>query len=334
MSRIFIYCVLFTPIVSIALEGHRPDSHAPISIMGDHTHAEGEWMVSYRAMFMQMDEIKSGTDSVKQKTLLDEGYMMAPTKMEMTMHMLGLMYAQSDQLTWMIMLPFIQHEMTMESSMMNGMNGMNDMQSHAMSHLVSVHGIGDLKATALINLYENSQHKLHVGIGLSFPTGSIDEKNKQGDTLAYGMQLGSGTWDFRPSLTYVKQMDSWSLGAQGSGKIALGKNDRHYRLGNQYKASGWAAKLWTPALSTALQLSYQYQSAISGEDMRLNPAMSPSMHTDFQGGEQIFVGLSSNFMLTHNQRFAIEYQLPVYQDLNGPQLATSELLSLGYQLAF
>ena len=31
----------------------RPDGHAPVSVMGDHTHNKGEWMFSYR--FMSMD---------------------------------------------------------------------------------------------------------------------------------------------------------------------------------------------------------------------------------------------------------------------------------------
>ena len=30
----------------------RPDSHAPIGVMGDHMHKEGEWMVSYRFRYM------------------------------------------------------------------------------------------------------------------------------------------------------------------------------------------------------------------------------------------------------------------------------------------
>ena len=34
--------------------GTRPDSHAPIGIMGDHYHKTGEIMLSYRCMHMSM----------------------------------------------------------------------------------------------------------------------------------------------------------------------------------------------------------------------------------------------------------------------------------------
>ena len=44
----------------------RPDGHAPISVMGDHMHEMGEWMVSYRYMTMDMNglllsEVSTGT---------------------------------------------------------------------------------------------------------------------------------------------------------------------------------------------------------------------------------------------------------------------------------
>ena len=38
------------------LGGFRPDSHAPIGVMSDHTHEAGEMMFSYRYMFMNMNE--------------------------------------------------------------------------------------------------------------------------------------------------------------------------------------------------------------------------------------------------------------------------------------
>ena len=34
--------------------GARPDGHAPIGVMGEHTHKAGEWMFSYRYMHMSM----------------------------------------------------------------------------------------------------------------------------------------------------------------------------------------------------------------------------------------------------------------------------------------
>ncbi len=33
----------------------RPDGHAPLGVMADHTHEAGEWMLSFRDMHMRMD---------------------------------------------------------------------------------------------------------------------------------------------------------------------------------------------------------------------------------------------------------------------------------------
>jgi len=41
----------------------RPDGHAPIGVMGDHTHEAGEWMLSYRYRLMFMDGNRDGTSS-------------------------------------------------------------------------------------------------------------------------------------------------------------------------------------------------------------------------------------------------------------------------------
>ena len=52
----------------------RPDGHAPISVMGDHMHAMGEWMVSYRYMTMDMKGLLKGSRCTVSQ-LLDAGFM-------------------------------------------------------------------------------------------------------------------------------------------------------------------------------------------------------------------------------------------------------------------
>ena len=56
----------------------------------------------------------------------------------------------------------------------------------------------------------------------------------------YGMQLGSGTWDFLPSLTYTGACRRVSFGAQASGTVRLEhENDSGYALGDVFQASAW-----------------------------------------------------------------------------------------------
>ena len=70
----------------------RPDSHAPIGVMGDHGHKTGEVMLSYRFMAMDMQGLQSGTSTVEIAEVLKD-FMMAPTTMQMQMHGFGAMFA-------------------------------------------------------------------------------------------------------------------------------------------------------------------------------------------------------------------------------------------------
>ncbi|NOR42674.1 MAG: hypothetical protein GQ572_04995, partial [Gammaproteobacteria bacterium] len=42
----------------------RPDSHAPIGVSGDHLMRDGEFMLTYRYMSMDMEGNRTGTDRV------------------------------------------------------------------------------------------------------------------------------------------------------------------------------------------------------------------------------------------------------------------------------
>ena len=67
-----IYLLFLSALLSLTSFAHnepwtasRPDGHAPISVMGDHMHAMGEWMVSYRYMTMDMQGLLKGSDSIQ-----------------------------------------------------------------------------------------------------------------------------------------------------------------------------------------------------------------------------------------------------------------------------
>jgi hypothetical protein len=64
-----IYLLFLSALLTLSSFAHnepwtasRPDGHAPISVMGDHMHAMGEWMVSYRYMTMDMKGLLDGSN--------------------------------------------------------------------------------------------------------------------------------------------------------------------------------------------------------------------------------------------------------------------------------
>ena len=111
-------CILYLGILAVvmpldnyAFDLSRPDAHAPISIMGDHTHRKGEWMLSYRFMYMDMEGMRSGDSRVSASKVFANNYTVTPERMTMEMHMFGVMYAPSDRITLMLMAPYKRIEM-------------------------------------------------------------------------------------------------------------------------------------------------------------------------------------------------------------------------------
>ncbi|AFY52946.1 hypothetical protein Riv7116_0342 [Rivularia sp. PCC 7116] len=306
----------------------RPDGHAPIGVMGDHAHKKGEFMASYRYMFMNMDGNRDGTNRISDSEVLQD-FMVTPVDMTMEMHMFGAMYGVSDNLTVMAMVPFVSKEMEHLTRM-------------GTRFTTNSEGIGDIKTTALYTIFDKDKQRIHLNIGASFPTGSINERDDTpaGDDqiLPYPMQIGSGTFDLLPGITYLGQSGKGSWGAQALTTLRLGKNDNGYRLGNKYQLSGWIARNWTDWLSTSLRLTGKTWGDIDGADDRLNPMMIPTADPDLRNGTQINLGFGVNLYAPEGNlkgsRLAMEFELPILRDLDGPQLETDWQLTLGLQSSF
>jgi hypothetical protein len=326
-----------------AAHGQRPDLHAPIGVMGEHAHAKGEWMASYRFMRMSMQPNRIGETDVPVASILRPvgTYGAAPTDMTMDMHMFGLMYAPSDRVTLMAMLPFL--DLTMDHVNMMGVPFTTEST-----------GFGDLGVSALVVLLDTDDAQILLNAGMSFPTGSIDRtdvtpvSNGANVVLPYPMQLGSGTWDLRPGLTYSGRAEHFSWGAQAMGTIRLGRNDQNYRRGHAYQVTGWGAWKIARWISASGRLAWDQWFDVVGQDSRLtSPNTSiwptagdfiPTADPDLRGGERLDIGPGINLLVPSGPfagvRLAVEALFPVYQSLDGPQLAEDWTIIVGTQYAF
>lgn len=311
--------------------------HAPIGVMGDHLHKKGEIMASVRLMQMEMDGNRTGTERQSQDQVHQAGFMVAPTSMPMQMLMAGMMYAPSDKVTLMAMLPYIQQEMDHHLCMPPASApacGGNEREFTTESN-----GIGDFKLSALIGIYDAAKANAHFTVGLNAPTGSIDERDDTpagNAALPYAMQPGSGTWDFRLGFTYNHHFaDKASWGAQTGVTLRTGQNDRDYRLGNRGHATAWVAREVSQSLSASVRAEAVRWSDVSGVDLGM---MAPTQRADLRGGERVDVGLGLNWAAQGDtlkgQRLALEVMLPAYQDLDGPQLETDLTVTVGWQKAW
>lgn len=313
---------------------NRADGHAPIGVMGDHTHEAGEFMFSYRFMTMQMNGSRDGTDQLSVADVFAQNptFVATPTDMTMNMHMLGAMYAPTDWLTFMAMGSYVTKTM----DHVTRMGGAFTTESE---------GFGDTRISGLIGLIDTPAHKMHLNAGISVPTGSIDEEDATPMgvvVLPYPMQIGSGTVDFVPGLTYRGRSGALTWGAQYLGTFRSGDNDAGYTLGDRHDVTAWLAYGWSDWVSSSVRVIGVSQGAIDGADPRIQGGAPPfgvqTADPLNQGGDQIDIGLGLNFAVPHGtfagQRLAIEGSVPVFRDLNGPQLETDWMLTVGWQASF
>ena len=306
----------------------RPDAHAPIGVMSDHVMDKGEIMFSYRYMKMEMDGNRTGTNSVS--TPLPD-FMVSPLSMDMEMHMLGAMVAPTAKLTLSLMVPVLSISMDHRVNMNN------------VEFTTESDGIGDITLAGVYQLTKSANSNLLINLGLNIPTGSIDEKDVLPVSmgvpvqLPYPMQTGSGTYDITPGLTYTRLYTEWSWGAQGLYTFRTGENDNAYTLGDKLNISLWLAKMINHSLSLSARLNALDWENIDGADDKLAPLPTvPTKNPELRGGSRVDALLGINYV-AHSLnyiRFAFEIGVLVYQDLNGPQLETDLVFTLGTQYTF
>ncbi|MBT8099313.1 MAG: transporter [Gammaproteobacteria bacterium] len=326
----------------------RPDSHAPINVMGDHLHKKGEFMFSYRYMHMAMQGNRDGSSKLAPDEIATTAAnrfanppMMPPTlrvvpiEMTMQMHMFGMMYAPSDRVTLMGMVNYIDKDM--DHLTFVGPAGTTELGTFT----TETSGLGDTSLAALINISERAGNRWHATLGVSLPTGSIDETdtiltpmNTQPATrLPYPMQLGSGTYDWIGGITYAGSGRQWGWGGQWRSTFRTGENDEQYTLGDEHQLTGWLSYLVSPAVSLSARVAYLDRGNIDGIDPQI---MAPvqTADPDRQAIERLDFGVGANWVLPgERHRLSFELLAPVSQHLDGPQLETDWQLTLGWQFA-
>jgi hypothetical protein len=300
-----------------------------LNVIGGHTHPAGQRMFGYEFMFMDMSGHLSGTRDVSGSEIL-KSFPSASTGMTVEEHMLEVMYAPTNNLTLMAMLPIRHIEMDMVTR-----DGFR-FTEHS-------EGIGDLQVLALYTLLGSVSkgQRLLINAGMSFPTGSIDEKNTiMGDTfqLEYPMQLGSGTYDLRPGLTYLGESNKWAWGGQALTTLRFGRNGNGYRVGNEYGSTGWLGYAVTDWFAPSLRINGRIWEKVHGADPDIDPTFDAEGDPHRQGGKRVDFLLGANFFVPKGifkgTRLMIEAGLPIYENLDGPQLSTRWLFSAGLTYSF
>jgi hypothetical protein len=333
------------PVASAHGAGH---SHTPLpaGVMGGHMIPAGKVMTVYSGMLMHMEDNYDGTKKLTPAQIATmpnrfgvppythaPTYRVVPTSMDMQMHMFGAMVGFTDSFNLMVMGSHVRKEMEMLT--FQGRSGTTVLGTSS----AATEGLGDAAVVGLFRLHQDPVHKLHMNLGLSLPLGSTTERvrmlTSSGAMMemraSYGMQLGTGTVDALPGLTYTGTSGPLSWGLAYRGRLPLETSDEGWKFGNLHEATGWLGYTLTPGITATGRIAASTQDSIKGIDPVIQGGMQ-ALDPDNYGGERVelFGGVELHGMPLGlgATRLAIEAGAPVYQNLNGPQLGRDWMATL------
>jgi hypothetical protein len=212
------------------------------------------------------------------------------------------------------------------------------------TNTVKSKGLGDIKLGVLYKAHvsEDKSSNVIIDAVLSAPTGSITETDVQlapdGTTptarLAYGMQLGSGTWDALLGVAYWGKDKEWGWGAQYLATIPLeNENSEGWRYDDKHEVTVWSSYEWEPDLVSSFRLRTERQGTIHGIDPNIIGA-GLGAQTENYGGKITEASIGVNYMYAPAKNISIEYTAPISQDRNGVQANKDSSIAISWRNAF
>jgi hypothetical protein len=350
---IFVTCflVLSTPLSAGAYIGlccGKCGGNMPMNIPGGGIAETYEFRFKVSWQFMDMGGLMDGTHSVDADSLLGMPvmngmptgkFMAVPTGMDMNMAGLSAGYSFSDKLFGAVMFMWNKKSMDMKfSPMMKSLTGQD-------GFTMKTEGMGDTMLMTKYELYANDplipSSEASLFLGLSLPTGSINERNsdhplamRRGELVPYGMQLGSGTFDPTIGVLYEGSSSPYWWGVDAFYTARLYDNSKDYRLGDEFRLDLWGMYQFRYDLLAQLQLNGRSWGKIhgmmdesatgaSGRVIQGNPASpfaTPLWDPDNYGGNQLAVTAGFQWQPFPMHIIDLQVGVPIYRDLNGPQL--------------
>lgn len=333
-SRVDAHEVARTPAPAAASAPPGPPP-GPLGVFGLDMPAPGKLVLSMTPTFANLSGIKMGARTVSNEYVVStvpfflnptQPVRIVPQNIAMRAQILGLNYGVAKDFAIVFTAGMV--EKSLEALVFRGARGIMPLARN----FPTTASLADFSLSGIYRIYQDDINRIQLSLGLSFPTGSntatfrnfILSNGTAPDIRGfYGMQLGTGTFDIMPGVVYAGFVGPWSWGASYRGRFPLGANPQGYFWGDLHELNGWGGYTWTAGFTSTVRASASLQGPIRGRDPAINGAAAPA-NPLFYGGQRVelFGGgaISGKFIGYDNWTLAVEAGLPVYQNLNGPQI--------------
>ena len=306
----------------------------PIGVFGERVHGLGDVKLSFRYARVGKNGLLIGRDRIDpERFLLNSSYREVPVTYSEDRISFEAAWVPTREITLVLRIPFVDKQAV---HLIKEGGGTRPFETRAT-------GFGDVNISLLYHVYEEDDNRLHLNLGLSLPAGSSSVSSGRSDPLrlerlSYEMQLGSGTVDLLPGFTYNGQWKVLIWGAQLAGELRAGTNDEGYTLGNAYRLTSWIGVRWVEWMHAGFRTEWNQWFNPEGADALMDPAQSPIFDATKLAGRRLDALFSLDFYAPfgplRGTRVSVEAGLPAYQSLDGPQLRTKWLMTVGLQYAF
>lgn len=307
----------------------------PIGVFGVDMPAAGKLTFSITPTIGNLSGIKMGTRTVSNEYIVStvpfflnptQPVRIVPQNIAYRTQILALSYGVTKDLC--VVLNAGAVEKSLEALVYQGARGIRPLARN----YPGIESLSDFSLSGVYRVYQDDVHRVQVSLGFTFPTGTnrgtfndfiLPNGTVQNIRGFYGMQAGTGTFDILPGVVYAGYLGQWSWGASYRGRFPLGPNPQGYLWGDLHELNGWGGYTWIPGLTTTFRASASLQGPIRGWDPEIRGAAVPA-NPLFYGGQRVelFGGgtISGKFIGYDNWTLGAEVGLPVYQNLNGPQI--------------
>jgi hypothetical protein len=298
-----------------------------------------EVSLQFNYSFTRMDKIKEGssTRSVTEARSYTKPdgmtYTSLPLSMDMARYTMTAGYGFTPKIKAFVSIPYVRNTMDMTAS--NGaMLGWTDMT------MPPVSGLGDATVMGLYRLSMDREirptNTVTLGFGVKTPTGSYTERTESGRFIHAHMQPGTGSWDPLFSIIDTKMMGSFLVQADATYQLAT-RNKEGYKFGDSLAATFTGKYAVVKELNVLAGLTWLHVNRASDKNgSYYDPVTNSSLMDDpaNTGGDSLWATVGIQILPFRNGVIDLKAQLPAREKVNGIQLVSSYLVSLGVSYSF
>jgi hypothetical protein len=291
----------------------------------------GGWSADLRYDYLNQDQLRIGTTTISPVAAASMTNTKTGTPAEVEQFTknkyltAAVDYNNGDTWGVSLVLPYVDRS---HSTLGNGSDGMTFNPANG-AYGSAATGVGDVRLVARYFGFAE-QRNLGMQFGLKLPTGRKDQLSIYGSPQPVdpGLQLGTGTTDLILGVYFFHALsDKWEYFTQASSQIALNSSimaGGSYKPGNNVNTNFGVRYQGFESIVPTLQLNARYARRDLGE----------AADTFATGGTLVYLTPGAIFRVSSKASVYANAQIPLYQNVNGIQLAPRYILSAGARFTF